>query len=118
MRRGVGLVVLALLAAGCSGGPSPSPPPDTDAARQVAVQLAAALEKKDLKPVEFADAPGPETDAELQPLVRGMGTVSPRVEVTDVSGSGDQASATLGYRWAFPGTRSPGSPSPGPTTPR
>lgn len=107
MRRGVGLVVLALLSAGCSGGPSPSPPPDTDAARQVVVQLALALEKKDLKPVAFADAAGPEADAELQPLVRGMGTVSPKVEVTGVSGSRDQASATLGYRWAFPGVTAP-----------
>ncbi len=107
MRRGVGLVVLALLVTGCSGGPSPSPPPDTDAARQAALRLAGALAAKELAPVAFADVSGPEADAELQPLVRGMGTVSPTVEVTDVSSSGDQARATLAYRWTFPGVAAP-----------
>ena len=84
-RASVGVVALALLAAGCSGGPSPSPPPDTDAARQAATLLAGALAKKDLTPVTFAGAGGPETDTLFQPLVRGMGTVDPQVAVTDVS---------------------------------
>ncbi|MGI3785698.1 MAG: penicillin-binding transpeptidase domain-containing protein, partial [Janthinobacterium lividum] len=102
--RRAGLLVLTLVAAaGCSSGPTPSPPPDTDGARQVATSLADALEKKDLTPVAFAGTSGPQTDALLQPLVRGMGPVSPQVEVTAVTSS----SATLAYRWTFPGVPQP-----------
>ena len=103
MRRRAGLLALALVTAGCSGGPAPSPPPDTDGAHQVATQLAAALQKKDLTPVTFAGASGTQTNALFQPLVRGMGPLSPRVEVTAVSGS----SATLSYAWTFPGVPQP-----------
>jgi cell division protein FtsI/penicillin-binding protein 2 len=103
VRRRTGLVVLALVTAGCSSTPTPSPPPDTDGARQVAVQLADALEKKDLTPVSFAGATGAQTDALFQPLVRGMGPVSPQVDVTAVTGS----SATLAYSWTFPGVPKP-----------
>ncbi len=96
--------MLALITAGCSGGPAPSPPPpDTDGARQAATQLADALEKKDLTPVTFAGADGTQTDALFQPLVRGMGPVAPQVDVTAVTGG----SATLAYRWTFPGVPQP-----------
>ena len=44
VRRGAGLLVLALVTAGCSSGLTPSPPPDTDGARVAATQLADALE--------------------------------------------------------------------------
>ncbi|SEQ16065.1 penicillin-binding transpeptidase domain-containing protein [Microlunatus flavus] len=109
MRRGVGLVVLALLVSGCTSGPSPSPspPPDAAAARAAADQLATALEKKDLTPVTFADAGGPQTDALFQPLVRGMGPLRPQVDVSDVTTDGDQARATLAWRWTFPGVPAP-----------
>ncbi|MGI3782122.1 MAG: penicillin-binding transpeptidase domain-containing protein [Janthinobacterium lividum] len=103
MRSGAGLLVLALVTAGCSGGPTPSPPPDTEGARQVVTQLADALEKKDLTPVTFAGATGAQTDALFQPLVRGMGPVSPQVEVTDVT----QTQATLAYSWTYPGVPQP-----------
>ena len=107
MRKRAALLVLALVTAGCSSGPSPSPnpppAPDTDAARQVATQLADALEKKDLTPVTFAGASGAATNALFQPLVRGMGPVSPQVEVTAVTAS----DATLAYRWTFPGVPQP-----------
>ncbi|GAB2597497.1 penicillin-binding transpeptidase domain-containing protein [Microlunatus antarcticus] len=103
MRARAGLLVLALVTAGCSSGPTPSPPPDTDGARQVATQLAAALEKKDLTSVTFAGSTGAQADALFQPLVRGMGPVSPQVEVTDVT----TTQATLAYRWTFPGVPQP-----------
>jgi len=95
--------VLALVTAGCSSSPTPDPPPDTDAARQVATQLADALEKKDLTPVAFAGTTGAQADAQLQPLVRGMGPVAPQVDVTAVEGT----RATLAYRWTFPGVPQP-----------
>ena len=94
--------MLALVTAGCSSGLTPSPP-DTDGARLAATQLADALEKKDLTPVAFAGASGAQTDALFQPLVRGMGPVSPQVDVTGVTGS----RATLAYRWTFPGVGRP-----------
>ena len=95
--------MLALVTAGCSSGPTPSPPPDTDGVRAAATQLADALEKKDLAPVAFAGASGAQTDALFQPLVRGMGPVSPQVDVTGVTGD----RATLAYRWTFPGVGEP-----------
>ena len=95
--------MLALVTAGCSSSPTPDPPPDTDAARQVATQLADALEKKDLTPVAFAGTTGAQADAQLQPLVRGMGPVAPQVDVTAVEGT----RATLAYRWTFPGVPQP-----------
>lgn len=97
------LVVLTLVATGCTQGPAPSPVPDTDAARQVATQLADALEKKDLTPVAFAGASGAQVDALFAPLVRGLGPVTPQVDVTAVAGT----RATLAYRWTFPGVPEP-----------
>ena len=85
MRRRAGLLVLALVTAGCSGSPTPSPPPDTDDARQVATQLADALEKKDLTRSRSPGATGAQTNALFQPLVRGMGDVDPVVDVTAVT---------------------------------
>ncbi|HEY0238173.1 MAG TPA: penicillin-binding transpeptidase domain-containing protein [Friedmanniella sp.] len=99
MRKRAALLALALVTAGCSGGPTPSPLPDADAARAAATQLAAALQKKDLTPIAFAGASGTQTDALFQPLVRGMGPVSPQVSVSAVTGT----QATLAYRWTFPG---------------
>ena len=95
--------MLALMTAGCSSAPTPSPPPDIDSVRVAATQLADALEKKDLTPVAFVGASGAQTDALFQPLVRGMGPVSPQVDVTGVTGS----SATLAYTWTFPGVTRP-----------
>ena len=95
--------MLALVITGCSQSPTPPPGPDTDAARQVATQLADALEKKDLTPVAFAGRTGAEADSLFQPLVRGMGPVSPQVDVTGVTGT----RATLAYRWTFPGVPQP-----------
>ena len=103
MRRGAGLLVLALVTAGCSSGLTPSPPPDTDGARAAATQLADALEKKDLTPIAFAGSAGAQVDTLFQPLVRGMGPVSPQVDVTGIAGS----RATLAYRWTFPGVGRP-----------
>ena len=103
MRRRAALLTLALVTAGCSGSPTPSPPPDVDGARQAATQLAQALEKKDLTPVTFAGSTGSQANVLFQPLVRGMGPVSPTVDVTAVSSS----QATLAYRWTFPGVTQP-----------
>jgi len=103
VRKRAALLALALVTAGCSNGPTPPPVPDTDAARQVATQLADALEKKDLTPVTFAGSSGAATDALFQPLVRGLGPVSPQVDVTAVTAS----NATLAYRWTFPGVPQP-----------
>ena len=85
--------------------PHPVAAPGTDAARQVATQLAEALEKKDLTPVTFAGTTGAQTNALFQPLVRGMGDVDPVVDVTAVTPEPTQA--TLTYRWTFPGVAQP-----------
>jgi transpeptidase family protein/penicillin-binding protein len=103
MPKLVGLLALALVVSGCSPSPTPSPGPDTDAARQVAVQLASAIEKKDLTSVAFAGTSGAQANALFQPLLRGMGPVSPQVDVTGVTGT----SAGLAYRWTFPGVAEP-----------
>ena len=109
MRRTTGLLALltAAVLAGCTASPSPSPPPDRDGARQAAEQLAGALAKKDLAPVTFSAASGADVNSRFQTLVRGMGPLTPQVEVRDASADGDRATATLGWTWTFPGVPRP-----------
>ena len=109
MRRTQGLVTVlaAALLAGCTSSPTPSPPPGGDGARQAADQLASALAKKDLAPVTFTAGSGTDVDARFQTLVRGMGPVTPQVQVRSSDADGDRATATLGWSWTFPGVPRP-----------
>jgi cell division protein FtsI/penicillin-binding protein 2 len=93
---GVALVLSLTALTACSAvsdeGPDPEP---------VADALAAGLESGDLADVAVAD-PATATK-ELAAVVEGMGEVTPRVTVSEVSrGSGeaeDTATATLGWSW-------------------
>ena len=101
------VLLVALLLGGCTA--TPDPDPDTDGAAAAAAALAAGLAKKDLTPVAFAGATGSAVNAQLQPLVRGMGPLQPAVTVGGVTTSGDEATATLTFRWSFPGVAEPWS---------
>lgn len=109
-RRGgrpwVAAAVGLLLVAGCTTS-TPTPDPDTGDASPAATALAGALAKKDLKPITFVDATGPDVDQQFQPLVKGMGPLSPAVSVSGVTTDGDRATATLAWRWTFPGVAAP-----------
>src|SRR6476469_5364471 len=80
-----GLLAIALLLSGCTGG---LPTPTGDDPERAATELAAGLSKKDLKPVEFVAAASTDVDASLQTLVRGMGPLTPAVSVGEVDRSG------------------------------
>ena len=95
-----GLLAIALLLTGCTGG---LPTPTGDDPERAATELAAGLSKKDLKPVEFVAAASADVDASFQTLVRGMGPVTPVVSVGEVDRSGSAATATLDVAWTFPG---------------
>ena len=95
-----GLLAVALLLTGCTGG---LPTPNGDDPERAATELAAGLSKKDLKPVEFVAAASADVDASFQTLVRGMGPVTPAVSVGEVDRSGSAATATLDVAWTFPG---------------
>ena len=106
-RRGPAAVLVgALLLTGCTAT-SPTPDPDADGAAAAAAALAAGLAAKDVTPVAFAGAAGSQVDAQLEPLVAGMGPLAPAVTVVGVDPSGDTATATLRYRWTFPGVPQP-----------
>jgi cell division protein FtsI/penicillin-binding protein 2 len=109
MRRTTGLwtLVAAALLAGCTSTPTPSPPPGGDGARQAAVELAAALARKDLTPVTFTTASGSDVDTRFRALVRGMGPLTPQVQVRSTDADGDRATASLGWTWTFPGVPRP-----------
>ena len=96
-----GLLALALLLAGCTGGGLPTPNGDTP--ERAAAELAAGLTKKDLTGVEFVAAGSADVNASFQTLVRGMGPVTPAVSVNEVDRSGSAATATLDVSWTFPG---------------
>nr|WP_294693765.1 penicillin-binding transpeptidase domain-containing protein [uncultured Friedmanniella sp.] len=101
-RRGrVALAAVALLLTGCTAGPGPDP--DVDGAKAAAAALAAGLAAKDVTPVAFVGASGGDVDAQLKPLVSGMGPLEPTVTVGEVDTDGNTASTTLSYRWTFPG---------------
>ncbi len=107
LRRRAVLAVAAVLLAGCTAGPSPDP--DTSGAQTAADALAAALAAKDVTPVAFVGASGADVEAQLDPLVAGMGPLAPAVTAGAVSTDGDTARSTLSYRWTFPGVPTPWS---------
>ncbi|GAA1433389.1 penicillin-binding transpeptidase domain-containing protein [Microlunatus lacustris] len=104
-RRRAVLAVATVLLAGCTS--SPSPDPDTDGAQAAADALAAGLAAKDVRPVAFAGATGADVEAQLDPLLAGMGPLAPAVTAGPVSTDGDTARSTLSYRWTFPGVPTP-----------
>jgi len=95
-----------LVLSGCTTTP-PTPDPDTDGATAAATTLAAALSQKDLTAVSFSGATGTAVDEQFQPLVRGMGPLRPEVTAGGVTTTDDTATATLTYRWTFPGVATP-----------
>ena len=106
-RRHAALAAAAVLLAGCTS--SPSPDPDTDGAQAAADALAAGLAAKDVTPVAFAGTTGADVEAQLDPLIAGMGPLAPAVTAGPVSTDGDTARSTLSYRWTFPGVPTPWS---------
>ncbi len=106
-RRVLGVFILSLawLLAACTSSPDPDPAPSTDTAERAMADLAAALAKKDLSPLEFVGATGAEVNDLFQPVVRGMGPISPKVTVGAVNVQGSTATAALNYTWAFPGVQ-------------
>ena len=105
--RRASLAVAALLLAGCTS--TPGPDPDDAGAQAAADALAAALADGDVTPVAFAGTTGADVEAQLEPLVAGMGPVAPAVSAGPVSTDGDTARSTLSYRWTFPGVPTPWS---------
>src|SRR5215210_2793619 len=99
---GAAAVVVALLLSGCTAT-TPQPDPDTSGAAAAAEALAAGLAKKDVTPVAFAGASGPEVNERLQAVVAGMGPLAPAVTVSRVEPAGTTAAATLRVSWTFPG---------------
>jgi len=102
----VAAALAGLVLSGCTTTP-PDPDPDTDGATTAATTLAAALSQKDLKAVSFSGAAGAAVDEQFQPLVRGMGPLRPEVTAGGVETTDDTATATLTYRWTFPGVATP-----------
>lgn len=92
-----------LLTSCISCSPNPDPGPDADSPARAAAALTVGLAKKDLSGVEFVGATGEAVNDLFQPLVSGMGPNSPVVNVVSVDTQGSAATATLNYRWAFPG---------------
>lgn len=99
-------VLVGLVLSACTAS-DPGPDPDTEGASAAATALAAALSAKDLTPVGFSGATGAAVDEKFQALVRGMGPLQPAVTVGGVETTGAGATATLAYRWAFPGVAAP-----------
>ncbi|MET0694147.1 MAG: penicillin-binding transpeptidase domain-containing protein [Propionibacteriaceae bacterium] len=97
-------VGLALLLTACTAkGGAPDPTTDPEKPDQAVAALAAALTKRDVSPVVFAGAGGAEIQAQLKPLVSGMGSAKPAVTVGAIDTQGSQATAGLQYAWTFPG---------------
>lgn len=102
----VAVLAACLLGACTSTSPNPSPTTSDTAARSAA-DLAAGLVKRDLSAVEFVGSSGAEVNKLFQPVVRGMGPVSPSVTVGPVDVQGTAATAVLNYVWTFPGVKQP-----------
>lgn len=95
-----GLVAALVVGGGCSGG---LPTPNRDDPERAAAELADGLTKRNLQPVEFVAADSTAVNDAFQTLVRGMGRLSPSVEVDQVDRQGSSATATLDVSWTFPG---------------
>ena len=104
----VGLVLtLGTLSACTAKGGLPGPTQDPDEPDQTAAALAAGLARRDLSSVPFTGTTGAEINAQLGPLVTGMGAVRPAVTVAGIDQQGNTATAALHYVWRFPGVTQP-----------
>ncbi len=103
----VGLGLAGLLTACTATAPTPDPAPTADTPARAAAELAGGLATKDLTPVEFVGATGAQVNDLYQPLVRGLGPLTPAVAVGAVDTQGTSATATLSYTWKFPGVTEP-----------
>jgi cell division protein FtsI/penicillin-binding protein 2 len=79
----------------CSGS---QPEQDGTDPEPVAQALADGLAAGDLSEVELADPTG--VAEQYDEIVEGLGELTPRVEVTDLTESDTTATATLGWSWA------------------
>jgi Penicillin binding protein transpeptidase domain/Penicillin-binding Protein dimerisation domain/NTF2-like N-terminal transpeptidase domain len=90
----VGVVLVALITAGCSHSDGTDPTPSANA-------LAAGLTADDLSDVSFGGRPSRDVQKQYDATIAGLGDVEPEVKVTSVKQSGnDRATATL--RWSWP----------------
>jgi cell division protein FtsI/penicillin-binding protein 2 len=97
-------VLAGLTSAACTaGGGAPQPSEDPGSPDAVVAALVAGLAKRDVSAVPFAGASGAQVNAQLTPLVAGMGSLKPAVTAGTVDRSGSQATAKLSYVWTFPG---------------
>ena len=102
------LLLCGLVVSGCTrGGSLPTPSTDPKSAAQAAAELAAGLAKKDLSAVEFAGADSATVNKEFAAVVASMGPIAPAVQVSEVEGQGDAATAHLRFSWTFPGVPTP-----------
>ena len=86
----------ASLLTACSGS---SPEEDGADPEPAAQALAEGLAAGDLSEVDLADPTG--VAEQLTDILDGMGDLTPRVEVTDVTESDATATATLGWSWSI-----------------
>lgn len=96
-------LMVGLLAACTTSAPDPGPSRTTDTAARAAADLSAGLAKKNLSALEFVGSSGAQVDRLFQPLVSGMGALSPTVTVGSVTVQASSATAVLSYAWTFPG---------------
>jgi cell division protein FtsI/penicillin-binding protein 2 len=90
-------LVLALGAAGCSGGgDGGSDQPDP---QRAATALASGLAAKDLSKVTFTPATATAAQASYDRITQQMGSAQPKVDTAGVKESGKTAVATLHWSW-------------------
>lgn len=96
------------LLTGCTAdGDLPGPKKERESAAVVAETLAAGVAKLDVSQVPFVASSGTEVNTRLRPLVSGMGQLRPTVSVSSIDEQQSKATATLRYRWGFPGVARP-----------
>jgi cell division protein FtsI/penicillin-binding protein 2 len=96
------LVAVAFLG-GCTGVTAPTPTPSLDSPERAAAELADGISRGDLSAVEFASSSSAQANSAFQAVIAGMGPVHPSVGVASLNAQSASATATLRFRWQFPG---------------
>lgn len=99
------LVVLGLLATGCTGGGDDGPDPDDGPSPEAAAEaLAAGLQSGDLSEVAFDADSGAQAQASYDEVLAGLGERTPTVTVSDVGEpEAGAVDATLRWTWDLGG---------------
>ena len=97
-RAAVVVLVLALAAAGCTGG-SDDGEPDPPDPQQAATALASGLTAKDLSKVTFTPGTATTAQASYDRITQEMDTAKLRVDTAGVKQTGTTAVATLHWTW-------------------